>query len=526
MKYINWLYFAQSTFNQKKVIYFLYGLTVSTKYEENIYKKYSRNLSGRKDKLIFFEFTSRNDLYLNNKIDFSQMTEIEEFKEYAELSKDIEILDSKKTIQVSSEVYQNIAPSFLSLPITMTTHSTDSFNRYYENIIANKDKDSFLFDVIELLEKESKQPFKSTYSSRIGTYEIAQVKEWVEDLSNPCYIETKPNQEKTKRPYILKKQKSFFEKSFTIHLIVFNDYNEVIYDEINTIKENEAELFLCEFDPNEDSSIEYWIFDDTNKLICREKNFYIKSIGLNIGVIGDTYNFPANTFSKRGQLSKTGHSVSTVRYSSSNIQTKEESSHNTNFLTNLISKHYKKDSKDSGYFFTKKEDTFNELKSFFNEITQIDGYEVFIIDPFISSNSLEYFRLLSNANVSICLISCWDNSISPDGETNTEIVNSIEQTQLHLDSLKDYNLPVSHAKWFNLKPNKFHDRYIYLVNKKNSKTKIFTISNSLNNLLTNYENLLMLPLIESVKIDAENYIKSLIDLCDDENNRVYPRIDK
>lgn len=526
MKYINWLYFAQSTFNEKKVIYFLYGLTISTKYEQNIYKKYTRNLSGKKDKLICFEFTSANDLYHDSKIDLSLMNEIKEFKEYTELLEDIEVLDNKKTIQVSREVYRNIAPSFLSLPISMTTFSTDSFNRYYEDIIINKDKDSFLFDVIELLEKESKQPFKSTYSSRIGTYEIAQVKEWVEDLSDPCYIETKLNQEKTKRPYILKKHKSFFDKSFTIHLIVFNDYNEVIYDEINTIKENEDELFLCEFDPNEDSAIEYWIFDDTNNLIGREKNFYLKSISLNIGVIGDTYNFPANTFSKRGQLSKSDHSVSTVRYSSSNIQTKEESSHNTNFLTNLINKYYKKDSKDSGYFLTKKEDTFNDLKSFFNEITGIDGYEVFIIDPFISSNSLEYFRLLTNANVSICLISCWDNSISPDGKTNTTIVKSIEQTQLHLDSFKDYNLPVSHAKWFNLKPDKFHDRYIYLVNKKNSKTKIFTISNSLNNLLTNYENLLILPLKESVKVDAENYIKSLIKLCDDEDNRVYPRIDK
>lgn len=525
MKYINWLYFAQSTYQKNKVIYFLYGLTVSTKYEENIYKKYTRKLPGRKDKLVCFEFTSCNALYCENKIDFSQMNEIEEFKEYTEFLKNIEVLYSKKTIQVSREVYENIAPSFLSLPVSMTTHSSDSFNRYYENIIINKEKDSFLFDVIELLEKESKQPFKSTYSSRIGTYEIAQVKEWVEDLSDPCYIETKLNKEKTKRPYMLKKHKSFFDKSFTIHLIIFNDYNEVIYDEISTIKENEEELFLCEFDLNEDSSIEYWIFDDTNKLICREKNLYINSISLNMGVIGDSYNFPANTFSKGGQLSKDDHSVSTVRYSHSNIQTKKESSHNTSFLTNLINKHYKKDSKDSGYFFTKKENTFNELKSFFNEITQIDGYEVFIIDPFISSNSLEYFRLLTNANISICLISCWDNSISPDGEMNTIIVKSIEQTQLHLDSLKDYNLPVSHTKWFNLKPDKFHDRYIYLVNKKSSKTKIFTISNSLNNLLTNYENLLILPLKESVKTDAENYIKSLINLCVDVN-RVYPRINK
>lgn len=97
---------------------------------------------------------------------------------------------------------------------------------------------------------------------------------------------------------------------------------------------------------------------------------------------------------------------------------------------------------------------------------------------------------------------------------------------MNLDSVKDYKLPISHAKWFNLTPDKFHDRYIYLINKKSSQTKIFTISNSLNNLLTNYENLLILPLIESVKIDSENYIKSLITLCDDECNRVYPRIEK
>lgn len=338
MKYINWLYFAQSTYSQQKVIYFLYGLSVSTKYEENIYNKYTRNLSGKKDKLLCFEFTSRNHLYHDNKIDFSQMYKIDEFKEYIELLKDIEVLDSKKTIQVSSEVYKNIASSFLSLPISMITHFTDSFNNYYEDIIVNKEKASFMFDVIELLEKESKQPFKSRYSSRIGTYEIARVKDWIEDISNPCYIETKPNQEKTQRPYILKKHKSFFDKSFTIHLIVFNYYNEVIHDEINTIKEYETELFLCEFNPHEDSAIEYWIFDDTNKLICREKNFYMKSIALNIGVIGNTYRFPANTFSKKSQLSKSDHIVSTVRYSNSNIQMKEESTHNTNYLGSLIKK--------------------------------------------------------------------------------------------------------------------------------------------------------------------------------------------
>ena len=80
MKYINWLYFAESSFNQGKVIYFLYGLSISTKYEENIYKKYSRNLSGKKDKLICIEFTTNNDLYHDNKIDFSQINEIKEFQ--------------------------------------------------------------------------------------------------------------------------------------------------------------------------------------------------------------------------------------------------------------------------------------------------------------------------------------------------------------------------------------------------------------------------------------------------------------
>jgi hypothetical protein len=526
MKFINWLYFAQSTFNQKKVIYFLYGLSAPTNFEEKIQKKYTRNLSGKKDKLICLEFTSINHLYIKDKINFSEIFDIDEYATLSELISDIEVIDKRKSVQVSNEVYRDVAPSFLSLPLYMTSYFTDSFNRYYEKIILNKDKNSFLIDVIEILEKESKQPFKSTYSSRIGCYEIVQIDEWVEKLSTPCYLETRLNKEKTSRPYILKKHEYFLNKLFTLHLIVYNDYNEVIYDGINIIKRKQEELFICEFNPHEDSAIEYWIFDENNKLVARNKNFYLKGINLNIGVMSNTYNFPANSFSKSGQLSKKDHSVSTVTYSKSDIGLKEESLHNRNYLANLIKKHYKKDSKNAGYFFTKKEDAFNDLKNFFNEITKIDDYEFFIVDPFISTTSLEYFKLLSNAKVNICFISCWSNSISPDGVKNTPILQTIEEAQLELDKLKDFNLPISYAKWFNLKPDKFHDRYLYLVNKNSLKTKVFIISNSLNNLLVNYENLIVLPLKDSVKSDAENYIKSLILLCDNEKNRVYPRIDK
>lgn len=525
MKYINWLYFAQSTFNKEKILYFLYGLTAPTKTKDDLSIIYNLRLPGKKDKLICLEFTSTNHLYLNGKIDFSQLREIDKYKNIHEHLNDVEILESKETIQVSSEVYRNIAPSFTSLPINMKTYFSDSFNKYYEEIILNKAKKDFLITVIEILEKESKQPFKNTYSSMIGSYEIANINEWVEELSEPCYLKVDVNKDRDNRPYILKKHKDFLNSSFTIHLIIYNDYDEIIYDNISIIGNDKEELFLCEFNPKDDSKIEYWIFDEERRLIVRNKYSYIKGISLNIGVSSTTYNFPANTFSKNGQLSKSDHTVSTVRYSKSNIETREKSKHNRNFLTRLIKKQYRKDSEDAGYFFNKNDNAFNELKNFFNKITNTEEYNLYILDPFISSSSLDYFKLLTNAHIKIYFISCWDNSTSPDGKRNITIDQTIDETQKELDNLKDYHLPISYVKWFNLKPNKFHDRYLYLVNRKAEETKLFSISNSLNNLLVNYENLLILPLKESVKDVAENYIKSIISQCDDMQNRVYPRVE-
>lgn len=520
MNYISWLYFAQSQKEKQKELYFLYGLSLPTNRTENIEKIYDRKISG-KNKLICATIITENTLNIKEKLDFSNL--LSKFDKTNDLSNVSLIIYDNKTVQISKNINDKIPTSVLSIPLFMHSFYTNDFNRYYDDVILNNKNKEFLFKVIELLEEESKQPFTKGYTSRLGCYEIGEIKEWSEYTAAPCYLETKANKEARKRPYILKKEKDFYSEKFTLHLIIYNDKEEILYDGIKVIKENEKELIICEFDLNDDSSIEYWIFDKDHNLILRDKNFYIKQIGLSIGTVGDTYTLPANIFSKKSFLSKEDHILAIESYSNSTIEFRSEVKHNTDVLSSMIRKYYIKDRQEAGKFFTKKnENEFKEIIDFFNEITQHDNYKIAFIDPFISgSASLEYLMFFKNSQIDITLISCWDKNTSANGVEDSVLEDSINETCFALDSIQSYGVPLSRAKWFNLSSKKFHDRYIYLQNSKN-QIEVYSISNSLNNILSNYENILILPLLDSVKQDAINYIESLIQQCN-RTTQIYPR---
>ncbi|QOG13113.1 VPA1262 family N-terminal domain-containing protein [Arcobacter sp. FWKO B] len=516
MNYITWLYFLVENQNKdnEKVI-FLYGLTLPTKFEQ--YSKIeinSKDIDFNKKIVVFSNICETNLSVENGLLNFDGF--IKSKKEA------LNIINYKEVIQVASEVNKDIPNSLVTTPLYTKCFFTDEFYRYYDKQNFETSSIESLVKILEVLENMTGQKFTSNYSKRLSCYEIGEPQEWVEEKATPFVVDTQKQEETLK--YIFKIDKEYVFEQVSIHLIVYNNDNEIVKDIIKTTH-NDREVFLTEIKKEDNASLEYWIFDKDGTLIDRNKYGFICSISLNANLIGKTYNIDAKNYSNKSPLKDKSRGVATYTQGfKNNIEVDKipEIEERANKLFLRLKTYQEEDTLyKNGVWFNVGEH--ENIIKFLNKITLYGAYKITFIDPFISKDSLDYLYHFENQQISMQFISCWKKNISPDdSEEQKEIGISINELQEQLKKIQDFNIPLKTAQWYNFTfdKQKFHDRFIYIENVSNGKKQVYSMSNSLNSMLKSY-NLLITPLKGEVLQKALVYLDGLFSECNNEN-KIYP----
>lgn len=514
MNYITWLYFLVKNPKIDKEVIFLYGLTLPTESDEQSTEISSEKIDNNHQIVLFRTIAATHPNPDTTIINFNGFIHTQQHTS--------NLLGNKKIIEVTQDVYQNIPSSIVVTPIHVACYFTDDFYKYYEKQQLNENTD-FLIEIAKTLEKISGQPFSKAYAKRFGCYEIGTPQSWVEEIVTPFDIAI----EKTENTivYKLKIDDTYQFEQITIHLINYNDENEVISDFIKTVTKNQRETFLIEINKKDHSSGEYWVFDQNGMLLDRNRLSYIKSIAFNMNLLGGTYNIGSSTYSSKSPLRGENRSFGTYSGSSNIIDDPNNKENVSEQMSNLLFHQINSDSNkkiyDNGAWFSKGE--VNEIITFLNYITRNSTYKVTFIDPYISSSaSFDYLYHFENTQLSLKFISCWEKDISPDdSEKIQENSKSIEELQSHFDAIQDYAIPLRSATWYNLESKEFHDRFILVENTVTAEKQVYSMSNSLNNMLKKYD-LLIVPLHGNVLKKAVKHIEVLENKCIEEK-QIYPR---
>lgn len=509
MNQITWLYFLEDKENQQDI--FLYGLSLPTKDKIHSTKTTSIKINKKK-RIVLFTTISKQTVLQNDEVNFMGFMGKAEYKS--------KISDSQNTILVSKEIDNKRPYSFLEYPVYTETFYTDDIHQYIDNHTSIEE----LNIILEKLSSISGQPFNDIYSKRLGCYEIGKPPKWIEN-KNIQFIKCELNREENIREYWFIKDENI-NLDFTIHLIIYNDDNEILHDFIDNISKEEASKNLITTTLDEDAGFEYWIFDNANNLLDERNTNFMKNMSFYLHMMENKYKIPKETFSKKNPLSKKDSEVQ-IHTPVSQQTFKSTKINNIKNINREIYQQIKRhnqtdDIKIHGKWF--KKENFEELIDFFNTLTKNDNYELIFVDPFISTTAcLEYLYHFENTNITFRFISCWAYNISPDDDKKEEKVSEhIDNFKKILTNVKEYKLPLKNTTWYNLKEKSFHDRYLYIKNLATKEILIFTISNSLNNLLSNYPNLLILPLHGRPYLEAKNYIEDDLLLKCNESNKIYP----
>jgi hypothetical protein len=505
VNYITWLYFLEDKENSKDI--FLYGISLPTQCEIQNTKIESIKLSKNKKIVLFKTISDKLNIVNEDKLIFDNYMGKGKFN--------VNFIDKQNIILISKKLKKKIPYSFIGYPIYTTVYYTNEIYEYIHLIDIKE-----LNDLLYKLSIISGLDFQKEYFKHIGCYEIGELDIRVEN--NNTLFKIKTLKKDNDIEFYFDKSKEYQEKEFVIHLMIYNENDEVLSDNIYFINNFKSNLLISL--PEKDvAGYDYWIFNK-EKLLNYESLSFIKGYTFSIFVIEQNYKIPKNNFSKKSPMSNNDQNIEVYtpvsRQEIKNIFQINEI--NRQIYENIKIFHKKEDIYKYGKWL--KKEKYNELIDFFNEITKDGKYRLTFIDPFISSTAcLEYLYHIKNTQVDIRLISCFAKGISPDDNTKKETVKEhIEQFILVLKHLQNFKLPVRNIKWYNFKEKTFHDRYLYVENLSTNEIFIFSISNSLNNLLSNYDNLLILPLNGKVFDEAKEYIEELINKCNN-SNKIFPK---
>ncbi|MEN5387126.1 VPA1262 family N-terminal domain-containing protein [Aliarcobacter skirrowii] len=516
MNYITWLYFlVENKKKENQKVIFLYGLTLPTKNEKytEINIK-SKNIGLNKEIVVFSNICESYLSVKDGLISFDGFIK-------NNTKEALNIINYKRIIQVATEVNRDIPNSLMTTPLYTKCFYTDEFYHYYDEQNFETSSIESLVKILEVLENMTGQKFTSNYSKRLGCYEIGQPQNWVEEKTTPFVVDTQKQEETLK--YIFKIDEDYIFEKVTIHLIVYNNDNEVVKDIIKTTH-NDREVFLTEIKKEDNASLEYWIFDKNDKLIDRNKYGFIRSISLNANLLGKTYDINAKNYSNKSPLKDKNRCVATYSQGfKNNIEVDKipDIEEKANKLYQRLKTYKEEDTLyKNGVWFNIGEH--ENIIKFLNKITMHGAYKITFIDPFISSDSLDYLYHLENKQISIQFISCWENDISPDDSDKPKKTNiSIDELQQRLNEMQDFNIPLKNAQWYNFKSKQFHDRFIYIENISNGEKQVYSMSNSLNNMLKKYS-FLVIPLKGEVLQKSLLYLDSIFLKCNDEY-KIYPK---
>jgi hypothetical protein len=502
----NWLYFLLGD-KKLKEAFFLYGVSVPTHHEKK---------EEKKPKKIKFANKEIHCWHSVNGLDFSK--EITHFESIHSIVKNhkIEVSARKSVVHFSIDVDQKNPESLFRSPVDVDVYYIDEIMKYKDGFYFKPEGIEELAKILEILQKETGQSFKGAYSKRLGTFEYMVNKPWSENEVTPFTVYIEPKGQKVPHRYFFRRSGEFLTEELLIHLVVYDDEKEVLFDQLKIIKSGEEKIFFEHQIHNNDSGYEYWIFDRDGKLLDRDKMFFLKSISFGLNILGSQYNISQENLSKSSSL-KGGNvgiinHISNIKVDLKSQNELERVSDRAKVLYQSITEYFSGSNQINCRWFNKV-DNQEDLKKYLNQITHFEKCEACIIDPYFSFDSdskefsTDYLFFLKNSNLNLKVISCFPGNSKKHAEK--------------IKSFQDFDIPLSRMMWHNLKHGKFHDRFIYVKGKidSNEKEDVYMLSNSFNNILKDY-NICVARLDGEAKTQAIKHVRELQSECND-NNLIY-----
>lgn len=517
LNYITQLYFlVENQYQPDEKVIFLYGNSLPTQ-KTPLKTSFQSNDYSKKIKILLATTIASSYPASTEVIDLKGFIGKEDISPSVSYKREI--------IQVSNQALEDAPPSILTTPLHSHVYQTSEI---YDFIDEKKFDDAEIAKLMDVLKKFSGIPFDGEYQKRIGCYEVIRPQSWSEDIVTPFDLRAEKEIDKENIVYMLVIDQAYYNAPVLVHLIVYNDYKEIVYDSVkNTPGGNRTEITRIK--KGENASCEYWIFDLEGNLLDRAKYSFIKEINFMMSLGGNSYNVSRDVLSNKSPLKDKDRTVATYGHAhTSHIKPVEDHplTQRVDSLYNRI-KVYRQEQIDmcNGIWFEKVNINGKDMIiDFLNNITSNAPYKMTVVDPFISSTaSMDYLLHLKNQQIVLEFISCWEDGISPDDSDNkVDTEKSIEEMQTALDSIKDYSIPLRNVYWYNLSPPKlFHDRFIHIENTQTKEIKVYSMSNSLNNMLRKYD-LLIMPLHGTTLKRSIKYIQELKKKCTD-TYRIYPK---
>jgi len=497
----NWLYFLCEMHEGKdkdkvKKAFFLYGNSLPTEHEEKEEDPKTLGKVGNKKIQCWYSI---------NALDYSE--EIMNFKSiHSVLDHSISVIAKKSVVQLSIDVDQKNPESLFHAPVDVDVYYTDEIAGFNNGFYFKPEGMDELVKILEILKKETGQSFKGAYSKRLGAFEYVKTKPWSENKVTPFTISIDPRGQKEPHRYFFERSDEFLNEELLVHLVVYDNDNEVLFDQLRSVKSFEKKIFFEPLIHNNDGGYEYWVFDKDGRLLDRDKKVFIKSISFGLNLLGNQYAISKENLSKKSPL-KEG-SVGIISLMSNNQidfrnQDKiREVSDRAKDLHQRINEYFSGSNQNSCRWFKKNNDQ-EEFKKYLNQITHFQKCEAWIIDqyfcfdPVKKEYSTDYLFFLQNSSLDLRVISCFSGADRDKADK--------------LKPLQDFNMPLSKMTWRNLSNGKFHDRFIYVKGKNgsNAAEDVYMLSNSFNNILKDYD-ICIVRLDGEAKRKATIYIKSLI----------------
>ena len=464
----NWLYFLWDKELQKA--FFLYGFSLPTNHEKK---------EEKKPKKIKFANKEMHCWHSINYLDYDK--EITNFKSmHSVLDHPFSVHARKSVVHFSSDVDQKNPESLFRTPVDVDVYYIDEIIKYNDDFYSKPEGIDELTKILEILQKETGQSFKGAYSKRLGAFEYMATKPWSENEVTPFTVYIEPKGQKVPHRYFFKRSEKFLTEELLVHLVVYDDEKEVLFDQLKIIKSGEEKIFFEHQIHNNDSCYEYWVFDRHGNLLDRDKMFFLKSISFGLNILGNQYTISQDNLSKSSSVKEDNVCMISVgRNNQIDFKNKDalsEIGHRAKDLYQRINQYYSGSNQSNCRWFKKSDDQ-EDLKKYLNQITHFEKCEMWIIDPYFSFDSdikeysTDYLFFLKNSNLNIKVISCFSGA-------NKKNAGRIKGFQ-------DFNIPLSRMTWHNLSSVKFHDRFIYVKgnNGSNEVEDIYMLSNSLNNFL-------------------------------------------
>lgn len=499
----NWLYFLGTKSNKCEL--FIYGISLPTSSEFCFNHKNDLGKIGDKRLYVFESVTDDISIPdINNNIVRLNIY-------HKDLNRDISIVYKNKYIQSHEPDYVRIE-SPIGQTAYINSYYSSEFYAFNNGMFLKEENKELLMSLLIKMEQDSGQHFREHYSQRLGCFEYIEAMSWAE-TSAPFTISTSRN---LPNKYSIRRNKEYSKQKVFVHLIVYSKQNDVLLDEFKIFKESTCEL---QFDTEiyNDTKYKYSIFDSNGKLIYKDSGYWMLGLSLQMNIISDTVKINSENGIKTISAYTPTQPIE-IKYPDNKII----QNINSNIkIINNIKKHKNLDINKitlEQKWFDKNENTVQEIIDFIKSHLKYNS-EILIVDPFISPESLELLMNINNTSIKINIISCWINN-DPDSNDKSSTREIMRKTRELIKKFASTSFPIGNLTWHNLGKNNFHDRFIYICSSQTNK--LFMLSNSINNLLRNY-NFVISELTGTTKENAIKYITSIKANCTQEN-RIFPEV--